>query len=98
MEIIDNINRLLGDDLKDSVASGARLRVAASTFSIFASAGQPLLVSVTLVPSGTVSRLQVTTVKGSSRIVSTWVWLNVRGGSTATTRPTMKTREPSSDL
>ncbi|MGK7221668.1 helicase-related protein [Kocuria flava] len=36
MEIIDNINRLLGDDLKDSVASGARLRVAASTFSIFA--------------------------------------------------------------
>ncbi|OLT43328.1 helicase [Serinicoccus sp. CNJ-927] len=36
MEIIDNINRLLGDDLKNSVASGARLRVAASTFSIFA--------------------------------------------------------------
>ena len=36
MEIIDNINRLLGDDLKHSLAAGARLRIAASCFSIYA--------------------------------------------------------------
>ena len=36
MRIIDNIHRLLGDDLKDSLKKGARLKVAASTFSIFA--------------------------------------------------------------
>ena len=36
MKIIDNIHRLLGDDLKDALTTGARLKVAASTFSIFA--------------------------------------------------------------
>ena len=36
MEVIDNLNRLLGDDLKSTVASGARLRIAASCFSIYA--------------------------------------------------------------
>lgn len=36
MEIIDNINRLLGDDLKQMVRPGAKLRVAASCFSIYA--------------------------------------------------------------
>lgn len=36
MEIIDNQNRLLGDDLKQTIAPGAKLRIAASTFSIYA--------------------------------------------------------------
>lgn len=36
MELIDNINRLLGDDLKSEVGTGAKLKVAASCFSIFA--------------------------------------------------------------
>ena len=36
MKIIDNIHRLLGDDLKDTLKKGVRLKVAASTFSIFA--------------------------------------------------------------
>jgi hypothetical protein len=36
MEIIDNVNRLLGDDLKRSVKSKAKLRIAASCFSIYA--------------------------------------------------------------
>jgi len=36
MEIIDNINRLLGDNLKQSIAPGARLKIAASCFSIYA--------------------------------------------------------------
>ena len=36
MEIIDNINRLLGDELKDSIDRGAKVRIAASTFSIYA--------------------------------------------------------------
>ncbi len=36
MEIIDNINRLLGDDLKHSILPGAKLRIAASCFSIYA--------------------------------------------------------------
>ncbi len=36
MEIIDNINQLLGDDLKTSIVSGSRLKVAASCFSIYA--------------------------------------------------------------
>ena len=31
-------------------------------------------------------------------MVRTWVWLNVVGGSHCTTRPTMNTRDPSSDL
>jgi hypothetical protein len=36
MQLIDNINRLLGDDLKGAIAHGGRLRVAASCFSIYA--------------------------------------------------------------
>jgi len=36
MEIIDNINNLFGDDLKKTVEPGARLRIAASCFSIYA--------------------------------------------------------------
>lgn len=36
MEIIDNINKLLGDDLKKTVATEAKLRIAASCFSIYA--------------------------------------------------------------
>ena len=36
MEIIDNINRLLGEDLKRTIAPGAKLRIAAASFSIYA--------------------------------------------------------------
>jgi hypothetical protein len=36
MELIDNISRLLGDDLKQTLRPGARLKVAASCFSIYA--------------------------------------------------------------
>ena len=36
MRIIDNLNELLGDDLKAEVRPGSKLRIAASTFSIFA--------------------------------------------------------------
>ncbi len=36
MEIIDNINNLLGDDLKQTITPGARLKIAASCFSIYA--------------------------------------------------------------
>jgi len=36
MEIIDNINRLLGDDLKQTLRSGAKLKIAASCFSMYA--------------------------------------------------------------
>ncbi|WP_172514789.1 helicase-related protein [Vreelandella aquamarina] len=36
MEMIDNINRLLGDDLKATVTPGAKLKIAASCFSIYA--------------------------------------------------------------
>lgn len=36
MQIIDNVNSLLGDDLKRSVESKAKLRIAASCFSIYA--------------------------------------------------------------
>jgi hypothetical protein len=36
MELIDNINRLLGDDLKRSLKPGTRLKVTASCFSMFA--------------------------------------------------------------
>ncbi|MCA0200153.1 MAG: DEAD/DEAH box helicase family protein [Proteobacteria bacterium] len=36
MEIIDNVNRLLGDDLKQTLKPGARLKVAASCFSMYA--------------------------------------------------------------
>ncbi len=36
MNIIDNINSLLGDDLKASIKNNARIRIAASCFSIYA--------------------------------------------------------------
>jgi superfamily II DNA or RNA helicase len=36
MEILDNITKLLGDDLKRTLVPGAKLRVAASCFSIYA--------------------------------------------------------------
>jgi len=36
MRIIDNINERLGDDLKTEIVEGSKLRIAASTFSIFA--------------------------------------------------------------
>ncbi|GAB2711069.1 helicase-related protein [Comamonas sediminis] len=36
MKLIDNINDLLGDDLKKSIHPGARLKIAASCFSIYA--------------------------------------------------------------
>ena len=36
MHIIDNVNELLGDDLKAEIAPGSKVRIAASTFSIFA--------------------------------------------------------------
>src|SRR5438128_10944079 len=36
MEIIDNINQLLGDNLKQTIAAGTKLRIAASCFSIYA--------------------------------------------------------------
>jgi hypothetical protein len=36
VRVIDNINELLGDDLKAEISPGAKLRIAASTFSIFA--------------------------------------------------------------
>jgi superfamily II DNA or RNA helicase len=36
VEIIDNVNRLLGDDFRAVVSRGSRVRIAAATFSIFA--------------------------------------------------------------
>ena len=36
MEIIDNLNQMLGDDIKATLTSGSTLRIAASTFSIYA--------------------------------------------------------------
>ncbi|MBO1031389.1 DEAD/DEAH box helicase family protein [Tessaracoccus sp. SD287] len=36
MEIIDNLNKLLGDDIKATLTPGSKLRIAASTFSIYA--------------------------------------------------------------
>ena len=36
MRIIDNVNDLLGDDLKAEITTGSKVRIAASTFSIFA--------------------------------------------------------------
>ena len=36
MEIIDNINQLLGDNLKQAIAPGAKLQIAAASFSIYA--------------------------------------------------------------
>ena len=36
MEMIDNVNHLLGDDLKQTIAAGSRLKIAAAQFSIHA--------------------------------------------------------------
>jgi superfamily II DNA or RNA helicase len=36
MKLIDNVNSLLGDDLKKSISKGSKLSIAASTFSIYA--------------------------------------------------------------
>ncbi len=36
MELIDNISNLLGDNLKETIAPGAKLKIAASCFSIYA--------------------------------------------------------------
>src|SRR4051794_31347695 len=36
MEIVDNVNTLLGDDLKAVMSRGSRVRIAASTFSMYA--------------------------------------------------------------
>jgi len=36
MEIIDNINHLLGDNIKQDIEKGSKLKIAASCFSIYA--------------------------------------------------------------
>ncbi len=36
MDIIDNINSLLGEDLKGSIKTKAKIKIAASCFSIYA--------------------------------------------------------------
>ena len=36
MEIIDNVNNLFGDSLKKELKKGSKLKIAASTFSIYA--------------------------------------------------------------
>ena len=36
MEIIDNVNQLLGDNLKQTITPGSKLKIAASCFSIYA--------------------------------------------------------------
>jgi len=36
MKLIDNINQLLGDELKETLQPGAKLKIAASCFSIYA--------------------------------------------------------------
>lgn len=36
MDVIDNVSRLLGDDLRRTIAPGAKLKIAASCFSIYA--------------------------------------------------------------
>jgi hypothetical protein len=35
MEIIDNINKLLGDSLKETAKPGSKLKIAASCFSFY---------------------------------------------------------------
>ena len=35
MRIIDNVSDLLGDDLKNEIVPGSKVRITASTFSIF---------------------------------------------------------------
>ena len=69
MEIIDNINQLLGDSLKQSIEPGAKLKIAASCFSIYAFAAlkgelekinslQFIFTSPTFVPSEVTDRLK----------------------------------------
>jgi len=36
VELIDNVNRLLGDDMKSAIRRGSKIRIAASCFSIYA--------------------------------------------------------------
>ena len=36
LDIINNTSKLLGDDLKNEIKSGSKLRIAASCFSIYA--------------------------------------------------------------
>ena len=36
MKILDNVNKLWGDDLKQEIASGSKLKIAASCFSVYA--------------------------------------------------------------
>src|SRR4051794_19158951 len=36
MELLDNVSRLLGDSLKQSITAGMKVKVAASVFSIYA--------------------------------------------------------------
>lgn len=36
MEILDNVNRTVGDDLKETIRKGSRIRIASATFSIYA--------------------------------------------------------------
>ena len=36
MEFIDNVGRLLGDELKKSLTRGSKLKIAAACFSIYA--------------------------------------------------------------
>jgi hypothetical protein len=43
MKLVDNINDLLGDDIKKSVQPGAQLKIAASTFSIYGWLGNSCL-------------------------------------------------------
>lgn len=36
MELLDNVNRTMGDDLKETIRKGSRIRIASATFSIYA--------------------------------------------------------------
>lgn len=69
MEIIDNINNLLGEDLKRTITPGAKLKIAASCFSIYAFEAlkaelerveslQFIFTSPTFVPSEVTDRLK----------------------------------------
>ena len=46
MELIDNVNKRLGDDLKETIRKGSKLSIAASTFSIYAFEGIGLILPV----------------------------------------------------
>jgi hypothetical protein len=36
MELLDNVNRTMGDDLKETIQKESRIRIASATFSIYA--------------------------------------------------------------